>query len=1004
MDKAQKETQFVYEDSKLTEIIYPDQTKERFVYDEAGKIIQSFNKNNVATNYYFDEYDQLVSSESANGAQTSVEVGTSNTVGNGSEETELKDFDDPAIADYLVDAKGNEVAMKKDFTGFVNTITDVKGQTTEIERDSIGRPVLVKRPDGTEVSFVYAGFSNDLIEKYDTATGVRVKYTYNDFGQLLVKTENGDVVEENYYNEFGQLVSKKNQIGQTVSYEYNSMGLVSKKTNPDGTFVEYVYSDVGNVLASSDELGNVTDFVRDASGNIISITNAKGQNVLREYDEFNRLLSVTDGNGQKTSYTYSSTGQLANILDPKGKVTSFTYDALDRLIEKVDPLGRVTSLEYDLNNNVTKEILPNGVVKQYQYNSANELIKKILPDNLYEYAYDSRGNLTMARNNVTQVNFEYEHLESGDVVSVAGTFGVGERTDLPSLDFEYSYDSRGNRIEFRDGDEINTYEYDSINRLRRLVNHKGEVFDFDFDSKNRLSKITRPGSTSSYTYFDNNAVQSIIHENNQGIINSFTYQVDGIGNITQKRTPSSVEDYSYDNNNQLVGISSGGVPLESFEYDNLGNRIADDNGSYSYDQTGQRLTEDWKYLYYFDDAGNLSSKIDKQTNDTHQYIYNSENQMIGYQFFKNGTEKELEAIYTFDALGRRIEKVLNHYKAKQAETRRFSYDGQEIVHVFNANNQVLAKYTHSTLKTDDALSVNFTEAGKDAGLTFEVGSFFLLKNSIGSIKSLSNIDGNIIQKINYSSFGSILEILDHNNNKIDKELIEVHFAYTGRELNKENKLYHYRNREYDHQTGRFLQQDPFDGIFSIPMTITNKYVYTANNPIHRIDPDGKFFFTAAMVGSTLLASALNVGVVSGLAYSTFVGLTSENASAGDFLTAFATGFVTGLVSTVLTPKVGAIFASGIASVSGTATGIALDPDQKFDGRNNGRLAATFILGMAFSGMGRHMADNTFTNFINDYSAELSLIFVDLMKDPVADEWRNINGKEPKKYLTPKKVE
>ena len=60
--------------------------------------------------------------------------------------------------------------------------------------------------------------------------------------------------------------------------------------------------------------------------------------------------------------------------------------------------------------------------------------------------------------------------------------------------------------------------------------------------------------------------------------------------------------------------------------------------------------------------------------------------------------------------------------------------------------------------------------------------------------------------------------------------------------------------------------------------------------------------------------------------------------------------------------------------------------------------------MAFSGMGRHMADNTFTNFINDYSAELSLIFVDLMKDPVADEWRNINGKEPKKYLTPKKVE
>lgn len=857
VDKAQRETQFVYEESKLTEIIYPDQTKEKFVYDEAGKIIQSFNKNNIATNYYFDEYDQLVSSESANGAQTSVTVGTSNTVGNGSEETELKDFDDPAIADYLVDAKGNEVAMKKDFSGFVNTITDVKGQITEIERDSIGRPVFVKRPDGTEVSFIYAGFSNDLIEKYDTATGVRVKYTYNDLGQLLVKTENGDVVEENFYNEFGQLVSKKNQIGQTASYEYNSMGLVSKKTNPDGTFVEYIYSDVGNVLASSDELGNVTDFVRDASGNIISITNAKGQNVLREYDEFNRLLSVTDGNGQKTSYTYSATGQLTNILDPNGKVTSFTYDSLDRLIEKVDPLGRVTSLEYDLNNNVTKEVLPNGVIKQYQYNSANELIKKILPDNLYEYAYDSRGNLTMARNNVTQINFEYEHLESGDVVSVAGSFGVGERTDLPSLDFEYSYDSRGNRIEFRDGDQVNTYEYDSINRLRRLVNHKGEVFDFDFDSKNRLSKITRPGSTSSYTYFDNNAVQSIIHENNQGIINSFTYQVDGIGNITQKRTPSSVENYSYDNNNQLVGVFSGGVPIESFEYDNLGNRIADDNGSYSYDQSGQRLIEDWRYLYYFDDAGNLSSKIDKQTNHNYRYFYNSENMLISYELYKNGNILDIKSYYTFDALGRRVEKVVEDVTNNKISIKRFSYDGDQIVHIFNEENKILAKYTHSLLKIDDVLSVEISDHGVSSQISKVSGSFFYEKDFIGSTASILSKEGNVVQRYKYTSFGKILSISDSSGiNFTASPVLQPMFTYTGRVYDQESDLYHYRKRTYDAELGRFLQIDPFEGEARWPSSFVNKYYYAENNPVNLKDPRGEF-----VCGGLCIAGAIALAQV-----------------------------------------------------------------------------------------------------------------------------------------------
>ncbi|MFG1486110.1 RHS repeat-associated core domain-containing protein [Halobacteriovorax sp. RZ-2] len=950
VDKAQRETQFVYEDSKLTEIIYPDQTKEKFVYDEAGKIIQSFNKNNFATNYYFDDYDQLVSSESANGAQTSVEVGTSNTVGNGSDETELKDFDDPAIADYIVDAKGNEVAMKKDFTGFVNTITDVKGQTTEIERDSIGRPVSVKRPDGTEVSFVYAGFSNDLIEKYDTATGVRVKYTYNDFGQLLLKTENGDVVEENFYNELGQLVSKKNQIGQTVSYEYNSMGLVSKKTNPDGTFVEYLYSDVGNVLASSDELGNVTDFVRDASGNITSITNAKGQNVLREYDEFNRLLSVTDGNGDKTSYTYSATGQLANILDPNGKVTSFTYDTLDRLIEKVDPLGRVTSLEYDLNNNVTKEVLPNGVIKQYQYNSANELTKKILPDNLYEYAYDSRGNLTMARNNVTQVNFEYEHLEIGDVVNIAGSFGVGERTDLPSLDFEYSYDSRGNRTEFRDGDQVNTYEYDSINRLRRLVNHKGEVFDFDFDSKNRLARITRPGSTSSYTYFDNNAVKSIIHENNQGIINSFTYQVDGVGNITQKRTPASVEDYSYDNNDQLVGVSSGGVPLEIFEYDNLGNRISDDNGSYSYDQTGQRLTEDWKYLYYFDDAGNLSSKIDKQNNDTHQYIYNSENQLIGYQYFKQGISKEIEAFYTFDAIGRRVEKVINDFKDNKSKIRRFSFDGDEIVHIFNENNEILAKYTHSMMRTDDVLAVDISQAGKENNTSTVVGSYFFFKDHIGSVVDIVDNNGTSVQSYDYTSFG----VVSGKNGKgdivdIDSLPLKAHFTFTGREFDEESNLYHFRKRTYDPLAGRFLQVDPVSGNQLLPVSVINKYTYASNRPGFLVDPTGEFVVSAFLIGAAVggLVSAFSgedaIGILKGMAIGGVVGVAGAAFGA---LGSFAFG--KGLVGTILS--------GALAGGGATSTSLALEGENPFNSKNIGKVIIGAVIGGAAAGVGKVLAD------------------------------------------------
>jgi len=56
------------------------------------------------------------------------------------------------------------------------------------------------------------------------------------------------------------------------------------------------------------------------------------------------------------------------------------------------------------------------------------------------------------------------------------------------------------------------------------------------------------------------------------------------------------------------------------------------------------------------------------------------------------------------------------------------------------------------------------------------------------------------------------------------------FTYTGRHWDPVARLYHYRARAYDPDTGSFLQHDP------IPSA--NPYAYTDNDPVNFTDPLG----------------------------------------------------------------------------------------------------------------------------------------------------------------------
>lgn len=167
----------------------------------------------------------------------------------------------------------------------------------------------------------------------------------------------------------------------------------------------------------------------------------------------------------------------------------------------------------------------------------------------------------------------------------------------------------------------------------------------------------------------------------------------------------------------------------------------------------------------------------------------------------------------------------------------------------------------------DVLSVYVTNSGSSAGLAQNSGKYYYLKDMLGSITDISDSSGNIVQKYEYSAYGTIYAIRDNAGNDVTSSpVVNTSFTYTGREWDAESGLYYYRARYYDASTGRFLQQDPDPGKLRNPATFLSKYAYAGNNPVMYSDPSGRFFGIddfLFIVGLSIIQAAFENNAVGG---------------------------------------------------------------------------------------------------------------------------------------------
>ena len=301
------------------------------------------------------------------------------------------------------------------------------------------------------------------------------------------------------------------------------------------------------------------------------------------------------------------------------------------------------------------------------------------------------------------------------------------------------------------------------------------------------------------------------------------------------RTNDEYNQYAYDDLDRLTAVTYHDSDAEAFNMDVLGNRDGDqtlrDDGTVNFtvnDDTN-RYTAIGGNSISHDNAGNTI--VDQ---NGYQYWYDYENRIIRI----DDSEDEAVATFEYDALGRRIRKVVYgsptyteyYYYNDKWQVLAEEYDGTSYSHRY-----VYGNYIDEVLIMDDGYDY-----------------YYYAHNHLFSTVALTNDTGVVVERYEYNAYGKV-QIMSSAFVNRDSSLFWNPYTFTGRRLDTldggDLKIMYYRNRYYDTETGRFLQQDPFGidpaGDRANPFMPLNQYYdgrnsyqYALSQVLKRIDPLG----------------------------------------------------------------------------------------------------------------------------------------------------------------------
>ncbi|MFV0289856.1 MAG: RHS repeat domain-containing protein, partial [Mangrovibacterium sp.] len=115
-----------------------------------------------------------------------------------------------------------------------------------------------------------------------------------------------------------------------------------------------------------------------------------------------------------------------------------------------------------------------------------------------------------------------------------------------------------------------------------------------------------------------------------------------------------------------------------------------------------------------------------------------------------------------------------------------------------------------------------------SGDNYEKLQYYYHPDHLGSASYITNLDGEVVQHIEYVPFGEVF--IEERNNTWNTP-----YLFNGKELDEETGLYYYGARYYNPRISLWYGVDKlFDKYPNV-----SPYCYTMNNPVMLVDPDGR---------------------------------------------------------------------------------------------------------------------------------------------------------------------
>lgn len=602
-------------------------------------------------------------------------------------------------------------------------------------------------------------------------------------------------------------------------------------------FKQYAYTLSGQLAKVTDALGNETEYRYDVCDRLIEIRQYGAEGILKEDTEVSGMdakpLEAERQNGRKrlcqiTRYTRDLRGQVTETVDALGQKETYTYDKKGQLLGKLDKEGYLTKYAYTKQGDLSGIQYADGKEVKLSYNPLRQLIE----------IQDWLGSTRITPDALGRA----QKVQYPDGREVSYTYGkAGERRSITYPDGKtvfYGYDEQLRLSELKEGDSVITYGYDPVGRLCEKQFPNGTKTTYAYDKKDQLTEL--------------------LHQDQEGILDRYTYLYDLLGNktgITKERRGLERESgqyrYGYDALGRLSEIQKDGEIQTQYGYDAFGNRTwKEERGeqtSYQYNALNQLVSERQGKIrkeYGYDKRGNLTAILENGAWKK-RYVYGAMNRL---EEAVDAAGKQ--ARYQYNGLGHRVGKqegVLPKEKLEKLDPqRRVGMEignSRQITYTLDLTRQ----YYNLLERTEESQSQRYFWDGNVAAYEENGERNYYLQDELGSPLRIEDSAGTIKESYGYGAFG---EDLYQNQGKMQP------FGYTGYQRDSVSGTYYAQAREYLAENGRFAGQDLIVGFIEYPETL-NRYGYCWDNPFKYVDYDGEFPTIIAGAGIGFLVSGIS---------------------------------------------------------------------------------------------------------------------------------------------------